>query len=194
MHPNRGNGGRKAAFILHVLICLAVLTLAACGGSYGSLQRSSETNRKFESIEISDIYNYYYTGSYYKPMAIIGVIKEYTLISKLWKPVDLTPARLSGWVDQMTDFRGYALSNFGSNILNEHGQVIGIWYSPVDFTTVRMLEDKQFWIYPPRDSPMFGGDEAYYVPKKKKQVKTVQHVKDPEHLSLVNSWPGREAF
>jgi hypothetical protein len=146
--------------ILPAVVCLAVLALAACGGRYGSLQRSAETNYKFESLEISDQYNYYYTWAYYKPMAIIGLKKDHTLITKLWKPVDLTPKRLGGWIEQMQDFSGYSRRNFGSNILDDQGRVIGIWYSPEDFTAIRMLEDKQLWIYPPHGRPTFGGEKA----------------------------------
>jgi hypothetical protein len=160
MHVKKGIGGRKKALILQTLIGLAVLVLAACGGSYGTLKRSADTNNQFESIQISPKYNYYYTGAYYKPNAIIGLIKEYTLISKLWKPVDLTPERLRGWIEQMTNFRGYALRNFGSNILNAQGEMIGVWYSPEDFTTIRMLDDKQLWIYPPHGRPTFGKENA----------------------------------
>ena len=115
-------------------------------------------------LEISDKYNYYFTGSYYKPKAIIGVDKEYTLITKLWKPVDLTPGRLNGWIEQMTNFKGYALRNLGSNILNAEGQVIGVWYSPEDFTTIRMLGDKQVSIYPPVGRPTFGENVKYKLP------------------------------
>ena len=48
---NKGrNGGRPATLIPGALICLAVLALAACGGSYGTLQRSAATDNEFESI------------------------------------------------------------------------------------------------------------------------------------------------
>ena len=99
MYADRIDSGCKVHMIVPAVVCLAVLALAACGGRYGSLQRSAETNYKFESLEISDQYNYYYTGAYYKPMAIIGLKKDHTLITKLWKPVDLTPKRLGGWTN-----------------------------------------------------------------------------------------------
>jgi len=146
------------------LVCVGMLALAACGGSYGSLQRSAEVDHAFESLQVLPEYNYYYTGSYYKPKAIIGIHKDYTLVSKLWKPVDLTVDRLKGWIDLMTNLKGFAFRNLGSNILNARGEVIGIWYSTEDFTTIRMLGDKQVSIYPPHGRSTFGENVKFVTP------------------------------
>ena len=154
----------KPALARWALVGVVILTLAACGGSYGTLQRSTAVDQEFESTQILPEYNYYFTGSYYKPKAIIGIHRDYTLVSKLWKPVDLTVDRLNGWVEQMTNFKGYAFRNLGSNILNAEGQIIGIWYSPEDFTTIRMLGEKQVSIYPPNGRPTFGEFVKYTLP------------------------------
>jgi hypothetical protein len=154
----------KPALARWALVGVVILALAACGGSYGSLQRSAAVDDEFQSIQILPEYNYYFTGAYYKPKAIIGIHRDYTLVSKLWKPVDLTADRLNGWIEQMTNFRGYALRNLGSNILNAEGQIIGIWYSPEDFTTIRMLGEKQVSIYPPTGRATFGENVKYVLP------------------------------
>ena len=125
-------------------------------------KEAPRSNREFESHKILPEYNYYFTGSYYKPKAIIGIHRDYTLVSKLWKPVDLTADRLNGWIEQMTNFKGYAFRNLGSNILNAEGQVIGIWYSPEDFTTIRMLGEKQVSIYPPERPADLRRDREVY--------------------------------
>ena len=154
--------GRRPVTLLAV--GLTVLALAACGGSYGSLKRSSEVASQFESLEINPDYNYFYSGSDAKPRAIIGLANDYTLVSKLWKPVMLTPGRLNGWIQQITNFKGYTFRTLGSNILNDQGEVIGIWYSMEDFTTIRMLGDKQVSIYPPVGKPTFGENVKYQLP------------------------------
>jgi len=164
MRTMGSNGGCEGGRMPWVLICLAVLALVACGGSYGTLQRSSAVDRQFEAYEIDPNYNYFYSGSDNKPRAIIGLEKNYTLVSKLWKPVDLTPDRLNNWIEEMTNFKGYALRNLGSNILDGQGQAIGIWYSLEDFTTIRMLGDKQVSIYPPVGRPTFGENVRYQLP------------------------------
>ena len=40
----------------------------------------------------------------------------------------------------------------------------GIWYSLEDFTTIKMLGDKQVSIYPPVGRPTFGKDVKYQLP------------------------------
>jgi len=147
-----------------VLACLGILALAACGGTYGTLQRSAEVDHAFESLQVLPDYNYYFTGSFYKPKAIIGIRKDYTLVSKLWKPASPTADQLKGWIDQMTNFKGYAFRNLGSNILNDQGEAIGIWYSTEDFTTIRMLGDKQLSIYPPVGRATFGENVKFVTP------------------------------
>ncbi len=147
-----------------LLACAGILALAACAGSYGTLQRSAEVDREFQSATVLGDYSYYYTGSYYKPKAIIGIRKDYTLVSKLWNPVELTAERLQGWIDQMTNFKGYALRNLGSKILDDRGEAIGIWYSTEDFTTVRILGEKQVSVYPPVGQATFGENVKYVLP------------------------------
>ena len=78
--------------------------------------------------------------------------------------MDLTPGRLSGWMEQINGFKGFTLRDLGSNILNAEGQVIGVWYSLEDFTTIRMLGDKQVSIYPPVGEPTFGRNVRYKLP------------------------------
>jgi hypothetical protein len=145
-------------------MCAAALVLAGCGGSYGTLQRSAEVNRAFESATVLPDYDYFYSGSYHKPSAIIGIHKDYTLVSKLWKPVHLTEDMLQGWIDRITGYKGYALRNLGSEILNAEDQPIGIWYATEDFTTIRMLGDRQVSIYPPMGRATFGENVKYVLP------------------------------
>jgi hypothetical protein len=163
METMRQKAGGAAAPIPVLVICLAAMVLAGCSG-YGTLQKSGEASKQFESLQIDPNYNYFYSGSDVKPRAIIGLRKDYALVSKLWKPVDLTPGRLSGWIDQITGFKGFSLRSLGSDILNSEGEVIGTWYSLEDFTTIRMLGDKQVSIYPPVGKPTFGENVKYQLP------------------------------
>ena len=78
--------GIGSAWYLQALILLTVMAIAACGGSYGTLQKSSDAAKQFESLEINSDYNYYYSGSANKPRAIIGLDTSYSLVSKLWSP------------------------------------------------------------------------------------------------------------
>lgn len=139
---------------LPALIVLLILLTACTGGNYGEIRLSSEVNRLFESHQVLENHNYYYSGSNAIPNAIIGIHKDYTLRSELWKPVELTSDHLRQWINLMTDYKAYSFRTDGANILDPEGKIIGIWYSRYDETVVKILEDHQVIVYPPIVGPV----------------------------------------
>jgi hypothetical protein len=135
-------------------IFFIILTMSCVGTNYSGLRMSGEVNNLFESYQVLDDYNYYFSGPDARPNAILGVHKDYTLRSNLWKPVELTPDQLKLWINMMTDHRGTALRTYGSRVVALDGKDIGIWYSPWSETAVRMEDDGHVIINPPTRSPM----------------------------------------
>ncbi len=133
-------------------IFVFMMVISCAGANYGGLRLSNEVNKMFESYQVPDNHNYYYSGSDARPDAILGVHKDYTLRSKLWKPVELTPDQLKLWVNMMTDHRGTDIRIYGSRVISHDGKDIGIWYSPWNQTTVRMEDDRHVVINTPTGS------------------------------------------
>jgi hypothetical protein len=130
----------------------AALVAAGCaaGGSYGRLRPSQEVGDMFVKGPLSAEYNYYYSGAANKPRAIIGIDRKYTLETERWKQVDPESGQIRTMMDALTGYRGIALVNFGSVILDPEGNTIGVWYSKeADTTTIKMLGDNVVSIYPP---------------------------------------------
>ena len=134
---------------------LIIGLLAGCAANqqaretYGRLKPSSEVNQIFQKYQVLPQYRYYITGSETKPQAIIGIDRNYTLVTRLWQAVpDLTSKQLKEWVDQMLGF-GPQLYTFGAYILGPNGQQVGIWYSPYNDTTVTMQADNRIEVVPP---------------------------------------------
>ncbi len=136
-------------------ICLA--GLSGCSGTHGRLKVNSDVKDVFERYEVLPDYRYFYTESAAWPRVVIGIHKDYTLQSDYWNSVDVTPERLKRWVNFPGDFRHYFRANNGSDILDQNGRKIGVWYalkSKSDWGVVQMIDDKTvdiIMLSPPRD-------------------------------------------
>jgi len=134
---------------------LMISLLAGCAsnhkarGNFGILKLSREVSRIFETFQVLPQYKYYFSGSVTKPRAIMGIDRNYTLATGLWKEAaDLTPEQLKKWVDQMLGFLP-PTRTFGAYILGPNGQRVGIWYSPHNDNSVTVQPDNRIEIIPP---------------------------------------------
>ena len=93
---------------------------------------SDEATKQWHTFEILPNHSYYYYGPDARPFYIIAIDKQYSLNSKKWKPVDLTPDRLKKWID-IPPRVGYDPQTYGANITGTNGEQIGLWYSVRDW-------------------------------------------------------------
>ncbi len=143
---------RIKPFILFTVMLMTIMILWGCSGNYGLIQRSREAGRSFETYQVYDDHNYYFSGPANIPYAIIGIHKDYELKTRLWKRVDLTSDQLRVWLDLgMQSSLGFP--PHGSYIFGPDGQKIGIWYSIFSGTVVRMENDNVVVVHPPSSYP-----------------------------------------
>jgi hypothetical protein len=130
-----------------------VLTpIIGCGGPYGRLSVSETVKMQIESYEVLPDHRYYYSGSFARPRAVIGVQEDYTLQSDLWVSVNLTPGLLRAWVDYFGAQTKYFQASNGSDILSENGNKIGVWYAFIDWkdwARIKMIDEKTVSISTP---------------------------------------------
>jgi hypothetical protein len=127
------------------LIGLAYM-LTACaltgGKNYGYFEYDEEAKKIFEVYEVLSDHNYFYSGPEARPNAIIALQQEYTLQSKLWKPVDMTSQRMKKWLT----YDGHDPAKFKAHIRSgrymyaRNGTRIGLWYSLKDWNTHSMIK------------------------------------------------------
>lgn len=137
---------------LNILCFIVLALLTGCGGSYGRLSVSDTVKMQIESYEVLPDHRYYYSGSFARPRAVIGIQDAYTLQSDLWVPVDLTPKLLRAWVDYFGAQTKYFQASNGSDILSETGNKIGVWYAFIDWkdwARVKMIDEKTVSISTP---------------------------------------------
>jgi hypothetical protein len=121
---------------------------------YGRLKRDRDVNRTFQTYKVLPDHKYYTSGQANIPNAIIGINNKYKLRPGMWQEVELTTPMLRGWVSKMDNIYGYP--PYGSIILDDNGQQIGIWYSSKQWTTVIIEENSEIAILAP-EPPGFGG-------------------------------------
>jgi len=143
-------------------ICLA--GLSGCSSIHGRLEANSDVKDMFERYEVLPDYHYFYTESSVWPRVVIGLHKDYTLQSDFWHTVNVTPEHLNRWVNIQGYSRQYFMAHNGSDILDQNGRKIGVWYalkSKRDWGVVKIIDDKTvniILVSPPREvlRPLFG--------------------------------------
>ena len=121
---------------------------------YGKLKRDRDVNRTFETYKILPDHKYYTSGRADIPYAIIGIQNIYELRPGLWQEINLTTPLLRSWVSRMDNIYGYP--PYGSLILDNNGERIGVWYSSKQWTTVIIEENNEIAVLAP-EIPGFRG-------------------------------------
>lgn len=115
------------------VIIQSTLIGCATGVKSSGVITSREATEIWHSYEIQPNYHYYYSGGDVQPFYVIGIDDRYTLMTKLWKPVDLTPEMLKNWFNYLRPRVGYSPYPYGAFITGPNGERIGLWYSVRDW-------------------------------------------------------------
>jgi hypothetical protein len=119
----------------------ALLLCMGCAGTffknYGGISPDANATKAFETYWINPNYNYYTSGSFVYPNALMGLDKTCTLDSDLWKKIEPTPQEFREIVQNMQS-KALSLGQYqhGFAILDDNGKRIGVWYSLLSVRTV----------------------------------------------------------
>ena len=140
---------------------LMILLFAACaGGNYGKIVRDRDLDNMFLSYQVLPDHNYYTTGSYDNPSAILALKNNYELVNtgNLWVPVpNVNQAQMRKWIETIDPNENYRYTGnyFAAYILNPNGEKIGAWFAIQNTTTVKFLGDNKVQVYTPDVRPEF---------------------------------------
>ena len=153
---------RKYKVLSGIMLVLSMAGLfLGCTGALlknsGSLKPSATATVHFERFSINDDYNYFLTGSDVYPVAIFGLKKSYEIDGDrdLWKEIEPKQEIISGLVSnmQMRLLDCCLQKAHGFDILDDHGQKIGEWYSMLGLVSGIIMKDNgKVLIYPPLDT------------------------------------------
>ncbi|MDD5169208.1 MAG: hypothetical protein PHN75_10345 [Syntrophales bacterium] len=134
------------------LALLMMIGCAAFKANYGTVSLDQAVQKQFEAFQFDPDINYYFSGSEAYPTAIMGLKKAYVLDNDLWKPIKPNPGIFKYFVKSMQEKASeYAIHQHGFIIKDDRGNIIGVWYSPlqVNHMTVRMGEGNKVIVYTP---------------------------------------------
>jgi len=139
---------RKTTIILSVFMMAFIAGCAA--GSGARLDRSGEVLDGFMAGTVLPGHTYYTTGMENNPDAILGIKGGTTLKTERWKERKMTGQLLKQMVGEMNSTYGTVGAGLlGSAVLNDQGEQIGVWYSPIGITTVEMIAATEVRVSPP---------------------------------------------
>ncbi len=146
------NAGRKW---IRILAVLCVWALAGCAAKqmheYGKFVPDQGVTEQFERFRIDPGLVYYISGSDDLPNAIVGISREFTLQSELWKKRDLDEETLKDLVGMMQNrVLATLLGLQGFRLEDPSGKKVGVWFSIQQaVTSVKVVGDQVTLITPP---------------------------------------------
>jgi len=160
----RGTGWPGMAILVAALVAGLVFSgCASTGANYGEMERNRDLERMILSYEILPDHKYYTSGGYDKPNAILGIHKDYQLVTDLWHSIpNVNTAQMQKWIDTISPDQDYGSKGyFAAYILDPQGKKVGFWYSIQDSTTIKFLGDNKLQVYTPdlfQPGELFMGD------------------------------------
>ncbi len=138
-----------------LLYALLLFTLAGCASTipYGQWKVSRSAVSDFNNGEIAKDHRYYYIGSKVEPDSVIAIHKNFTLRSRIWVPIELTPAQLKSWNFVFSLDHSMGCPYSGGFILAEDGTYVGFWHGKDTLNTVRVPEPGVIEVYQPYSLP-----------------------------------------
>jgi hypothetical protein len=141
--------------LLTSIIALSLLTgCVTTDGNYGTTKRDRDLDNMFLRYEVLPDHNYYTTGGYDKPDAILALHKDYELdnTKTYWRLIpNVDYAQMRKWIDTIAPEQDYRYSNayFAAYILDPEGKRIGAWYAIDPHATVKFLEENKVLVHTP---------------------------------------------
>jgi hypothetical protein len=127
---------------LLLLSAFILIFIWGCLENYGRLKRNPEIKTAFVNGQLPSDYHYHYYGRRNQPYAILGLMPDWTLRSKMWRPVELDTEELKYMAKWVWEDIGYARGGaYGAEILDPEFVKIGIIYTATWMSTVKVDKD-----------------------------------------------------
>ena len=150
LHRNsKGMGGTVNSKIMLMAIGMAVLliTSMAAAGQAGRLKRNLEMEQAFKAGNPPADLRYYATGRGMGPEAVIGLDPKWQQTAKYWREIGPDPQEVREMVTRIRQF--YNNDPRASDIVTPDGAVIGVYWSTLYSTRVKMGEGNTVQVFKP---------------------------------------------
>ncbi len=148
------NRWNRLLFLVAPILTFFLVTGSATAGIYGTLDRDRDLDNAFRNYEVLTDYNYYTSGGYDVPNAILLIHKDYELDNpgNLWKEIpNVDYNQMRKWIYVIGSDQDFNRSGdyYAAYILDQNGKRVGVWYSIEIHATVKFLEGNNILVYTP---------------------------------------------
>ena len=147
---------RNSLFTLlaSALMIFLLAGYASASNIYGTLDRDRDLDNMFQNYEVLQDHNYFTSGGYDTPNAILLIDKDYEMDNpgNLWVPIPYVDyEQMRKWVSVISSEQDFNRTGdyYAAYILDQNGQRVGVWYSVEVFATVKFLEGNKILVYTP---------------------------------------------
>ena len=134
--------------IWHAIVLMCIGIMAGCAGPAGQVKMDRELTHSVRQGQLPPEYRYYVTGRENSPNAVIGLNPKYQQLAKFWREIDADSEELVRAIENA--FRYGERVPKASYLLTPDGETIGIYWSSLYFTSIKMGKDNGIFVYPPR--------------------------------------------
>jgi hypothetical protein len=150
----------KGKWELVAAILWVAMLLTGCSWYGGYIRHNLEVRNWFDAYHLYSGYHYYTCGTLEDPRAVLALKPEYTLNSDGWESVAMTADQLKVWVlalkkDPFVEFNTFS---DGAQIIDNQGNIAGVYYSVWDFPIIRFSQSKTLLISKPKPIYRYGNE------------------------------------
>jgi len=141
--------------IIASTLMLLLLVSSAVADIYGTQRIDRNLDNRFRDYEVLQDYNYYTSGGYDRPNAILLIHKDYELDNpgNLWVSIPYVDYnQMRKWVSVISSEQDAKRSGnyYATYLLDQSGNKVGVWYSIEVFATVKFVDGDKILVYTPQ--------------------------------------------
>lgn len=129
---------------------LIISSSVFAGSGRGKLERNRDLQKQIESAQVIPDHKYYYSGGAGKPSAILGIHKDFQLVTGQWQGVQISSGQLQKWMSSMSHDTSMGPKGYNAAyIISPDGKKAGFWYSIQSSTTIKFPGGNKIEVYTP---------------------------------------------
>lgn len=138
----------KYSPLIICMILAGLFLIVGCMELYGRIKYNPDVIKLYTNRSGLPDYNYYYTGRPNLPDAVIGIDKKYKFNDRLWGKIE-NHREVYKKIYNLNDTPYGDSDLIGSDIIDNNGLKLGIWFSSYYQTIVKKNPDSTVEVYTP---------------------------------------------
>jgi len=130
------------------MVLALVFSSSVIAGNKSRLIHNPQMSQRLESGHLPDGLRWYATGRKNSPDAVIGLDPNWRQVAKFWWEVNPRPGDAGALIQNVMRYR--EKDPQALDIVDSDGNVIGIYWSSIYWTIIRMGQENEIRVYRPK--------------------------------------------